>query len=236
MLPPLLLAILLGTVTFLTILLPRAVSLIARAVGWHLRNKTRQRRELLVARTELEKKQAEDRNNATSSTLDDEWERVDRSRSHSGSRRSDENRHAEDDGGFDGIIGFFHPFCNAGGGGERVLWAAIRATQLRYPNAISVVYTGDHDVTKEQMLKRVQVCFYSPTLPAPWSLQPRKMSANTLPHQGPVQHSSYCIPHSFPLPSVARLHPPLYMASLHAPRPVSWFANPRLRLLLFPRP
>lgn len=24
-------------------------------------------------------------------------------------------------------VGFFHPYCNAGGGGERVLWCAIRA-------------------------------------------------------------------------------------------------------------
>ena len=29
-------------------------------------------------------------------------------------------------------IGFFHPYCNAGGGGERVLWTAIRAIQKRY--------------------------------------------------------------------------------------------------------
>lgn len=26
-------------------------------------------------------------------------------------------------------IGIFHPYCNAGGGGERVLWCAIRALQ-----------------------------------------------------------------------------------------------------------
>lgn len=26
-------------------------------------------------------------------------------------------------------VGIFHPYCNAGGGGERVLWAAIRAMQ-----------------------------------------------------------------------------------------------------------
>ena len=26
-------------------------------------------------------------------------------------------------------IGFFHPFCNSGGGGERVLWSAIKAIQ-----------------------------------------------------------------------------------------------------------
>jgi len=26
-------------------------------------------------------------------------------------------------------VGFFHPYCNAGGGGERVLWCAIRSIQ-----------------------------------------------------------------------------------------------------------
>ncbi|OAG07593.1 UDP-Glycosyltransferase/glycogen phosphorylase [Paraphaeosphaeria sporulosa] len=55
-----------------------------------------------------------------------------------------------------GIVGFFHPFCNAGGGGERVLWAAIRATQKRWPEAVCVVYTGDHDVDKAAILKRVK--------------------------------------------------------------------------------
>ena len=28
-------------------------------------------------------------------------------------------------------IGFFHPYCNAGGGGERVLWCAIKAIQKK---------------------------------------------------------------------------------------------------------
>lgn len=46
---------------------------------------------------------------------------------------------------------------NAGGGGERVLWAAIRATQRRWPKAKCVVYTGDHDVNKATMLSRVEV-------------------------------------------------------------------------------
>ena len=33
----------------------------------------------------------------------------------------------------DGVtVGFFHPYCNAGGGGERVLWTAIRAIQKRF--------------------------------------------------------------------------------------------------------
>lgn len=46
---------------------------------------------------------------------------------------------------------------NASGGGERVLWAAIRATQKRWPKAKCVVYTGDHDVNKEAILSRVEV-------------------------------------------------------------------------------
>lgn len=29
------------------------------------------------------------------------------------------------------VLGFFHPYCNAGGGGERVLWVAVRAIQKK---------------------------------------------------------------------------------------------------------
>ncbi|MCJ1308429.1 asparagine-linked glycosylation protein [Agyrium rufum] len=58
-----------------------------------------------------------------------------------------------------GFVGFFHPFCNAGGGGERVLWAAVKSTQQRWPNAVCVVYTGDHDATKAVILERVQSRF-----------------------------------------------------------------------------
>ncbi|GKT86928.1 alpha-1,2-mannosyltransferase ALG11 [Colletotrichum tofieldiae] len=70
-----------------------------------------------------------------------------------------------------GVVGFFHPFwcvdlrSNAGGGGERVLWAAIKTTQERYPNALCVVYTGDHEVNKQAMLARVKVCLPN-TLPS----------------------------------------------------------------------
>jgi alpha-1,2-mannosyltransferase len=37
-----------------------------------------------------------------------------------------------------------------------VLWAAIRATQKRWPKALCVVYTGDHDVDKTAILRRVK--------------------------------------------------------------------------------
>lgn len=37
-----------------------------------------------------------------------------------------------------------------------MLWAAIRAIQKRWPEATCIVYTGDHEVTKEQILQRVE--------------------------------------------------------------------------------
>ncbi|KAG0262242.1 asparagine-linked glycosylation protein [Actinomortierella ambigua] len=57
------------------------------------------------------------------------------------------------------IIGFFHPYCNAGGGGERVLWTAIREIQDRYPRVVLVVYTGDTDTSKEDIIAKVKACF-----------------------------------------------------------------------------
>ncbi|PIL35103.1 hypothetical protein GSI_02891 [Ganoderma sinense ZZ0214-1] len=57
------------------------------------------------------------------------------------------------------IVGFFHPYCNAGGGGERVLWAAISATQGKEPDIISVVYSGDTDTTKEKIIDKVKARF-----------------------------------------------------------------------------
>jgi alpha-1,2-mannosyltransferase len=55
------------------------------------------------------------------------------------------------------IIGFFHPYCNAGGGGERVLWALVKILQETYPNMVCAVYTGDSDVSVETLSKSVLV-------------------------------------------------------------------------------
>ncbi|KAK2465284.1 hypothetical protein APHAL10511_002638 [Amanita phalloides] len=52
-------------------------------------------------------------------------------------------------------IGFFHPYCNAGGGGERVLWTAIAAIQRTQPNVVVVVYSGDTDASKDDILDKV---------------------------------------------------------------------------------
>lgn len=53
-------------------------------------------------------------------------------------------------------VGFFHPYCNAGGGGEKVLWCAIKAVQTRYPESKIVVYTGDLEASPEEILRRAE--------------------------------------------------------------------------------
>ncbi|KAI4305363.1 hypothetical protein L6164_028734 [Bauhinia variegata] len=51
-------------------------------------------------------------------------------------------------------VGFFHPYTNDGGGGERVLWCAVRAIQEESPDLDIVVYTGDHDATPQSLMAR----------------------------------------------------------------------------------
>lgn len=43
-----------------------------------------------------------------------------------------------------------------------MLWAAIKATQERYPKAVCVVYTGDHDVDKDDIINNVKNRFNIP--------------------------------------------------------------------------
>ncbi|EYC21125.1 hypothetical protein Y032_0020g231 [Ancylostoma ceylanicum] len=57
------------------------------------------------------------------------------------------------------VVAFFHPYCNAGGGGERVLWCALRTMQHKYPHQQCVIYSGDYDATKEQILLKAKQRF-----------------------------------------------------------------------------
>ena len=58
------------------------------------------------------------------------------------------------------VVGFFHPYCNAGGGGERVLWQSISALQKRYSFVKCVVYTGyEKNASAEQIFLKVQKTF-----------------------------------------------------------------------------
>jgi alpha-1,2-mannosyltransferase len=54
------------------------------------------------------------------------------------------------------IVGFFHPYCAAGGGGERVLWQSVKYCLERWEYTVCAIYTGD-DLTKEEMVNRVKV-------------------------------------------------------------------------------
>lgn len=135
-----LLALAIGTLVVIA-LTPISWRFIGRLCGAQIKSKTAQRRQLLLERAITEEHAAQE--NGTVS--DEEWEQV------SGSQTP-----VQADPSFKGVIGFFHPFCNAGGGGERVLFAAILATQKRYPNSLCVVYTGDHDASKEQIIANVR--------------------------------------------------------------------------------
>ncbi|KAK6135794.1 hypothetical protein DH2020_010360 [Rehmannia glutinosa] len=51
-------------------------------------------------------------------------------------------------------VGFFHPYTNDGGGGERVLWCAVKAVQEEFPDLECVIYTGDHDASPKSLAAR----------------------------------------------------------------------------------
>ncbi|WWC67918.1 uncharacterized protein I206_101836 [Kwoniella pini CBS 10737] len=55
------------------------------------------------------------------------------------------------------VVGFWHPYCNASGGGERVLWSAVRHLQKTEKNALVLVYSGDYPAaSKEDILGRAK--------------------------------------------------------------------------------
>lgn len=144
------------------------VGALGLCAGWYLRKKTDGRRALIIRATEDQEASLRDKMKSDGGTAGRSGDGVDAEEKAEKKEKEQEEEEEkagsekgrggeERDREWDGIVGFFHPFCNAGGGGERVLWAAVRATQRRWPKAKIVVYTGDHDVSKDKMLSRVQV-------------------------------------------------------------------------------
>ncbi len=124
--------------------------LAGRTAGWHLAQKTKGRRRSILAQAKSEEEDLHEKERVSVKSEDPDWVEVE---SYPGGSATNGAQAPEDWGG---IVGFLHPFCNAGGGGERVLWAAIKATQKRWPNAVCAVYTGDRDATKSTILERVK--------------------------------------------------------------------------------
>ncbi|KAK5116636.1 hypothetical protein LTR62_007310 [Meristemomyces frigidus] len=149
------LAILLGTAVTIAGL-PYLFRLVGRLLGSNIKSRAQQRRELLLHRADKEEQEQEQEQKkgksavkpTSSHSSDDDWEKV--------TEEKTADSAPPRDSVFSGIIAFFHPFCNAGGGGERVLFAAILATQRQYPKALCLVYTGDHDASKDQILANVR--------------------------------------------------------------------------------
>ncbi|KAM7208503.1 GDP-Man:Man(3)GlcNAc(2)-PP-Dol alpha-1,2-mannosyltransferase [Naviculisporaceae sp. PSN 640] len=140
-------------------LVPLVWRTIGSILGWYVCRKTEGRRAQIVELMEGDVRRHSERTRQPSSTTtsnsssgeeSDGWENVDAT----GVGTASNGEKGEEE--WDGIVGFFHPFCNAGGGGERVLWAAVRATQQRWPKAKCVIYTGDHDASKDDILARVE--------------------------------------------------------------------------------
>lgn len=52
------------------------------------------------------------------------------------------------------IYGFFHPYANNGGGGEKVLWQAVQATLLEDQRNIVAIYTVNLDAEPLDILKK----------------------------------------------------------------------------------
>ncbi|EME44550.1 glycosyltransferase family 4 protein [Dothistroma septosporum NZE10] len=167
MLFTMLLSLILGLLAFVGVL-PYAFTLLCRLVGNSLRSRTLNRRDILLQRCHTEEKeQAKEREEtpvpqtapktaSSSTSLDSDWEKVNEGGNKTPTGQQTPATSNDVDTAYNGVIGFFHPFCNAGGGGERVLFAAVLATQRRYPNALCIVYTGDHDASREQILANVQ--------------------------------------------------------------------------------
>ncbi|KAM0309360.1 hypothetical protein ACHAO8_009108 [Botrytis cinerea] len=170
-----LVALLLGATPLIVLLGgPKLVGYVGRTVGFYLRQKTAGRKAQVLERVEIDQKEYKE--NKEKSRDSDDWENIESS---SGMR-------GKEDKEWNGIVGFFHPFCNAGGGGERVLWAAVLATQKRWPNAKCIVYTGDHDVDKSQIIARVKDRFniqlHPPTITFLYLTTRHWVLASTWPH------------------------------------------------------
>ena len=57
------------------------------------------------------------------------------------------------------VIAFFHPYCDAGGGGERVLWCGIRSLRRKFPAEKIVIFTGDVNSAPDQIISKASQRF-----------------------------------------------------------------------------
>ncbi|KAK7903211.1 asparagine-linked glycosylation protein [Exophiala xenobiotica] len=143
----------LAVVPVLPLILLLLVQLSLRCLGWVLQAKSKDRRAAIISRVQQDREAALElqQHLQRETEAEDGWETIEQAGT------AENGKPSQDE--WEGIVGFFHPFCNAGGGGERVLWAAIAATQKRWPNAICTIYTGDHDIDRSVVVNTVKTRF-----------------------------------------------------------------------------
>lgn len=57
------------------------------------------------------------------------------------------------------LLGFFHPYANNGGGGEKVLWQSVEATLQENERSIAVIYTTNTDAKPLEILAKANQKF-----------------------------------------------------------------------------
>ncbi|KAK9161086.1 hypothetical protein Syun_007427 [Stephania yunnanensis] len=100
-------------------------------------------------------------------------------------------------------VGFSHPYTNDGGGGERVLWCAVKAIQEEYLNLDCLIYTGDSDASPQTLVARAIDRFGVALLRPPKGASAPEVCRRR------------------PLPKLCRRHPPLelYRYRIHCAFP-----------------
>lgn len=141
-----------------------SISLFFHVIKRSIQSSSTSRRAQIISRVKNDREAFETQERLSPKSEDADWENV----GGYNAARIDDGSSPEDEDTWDGIVGFLHPFCNAGGGGERVLWAAVKATQQRWPKAICAIYTGDQDASKDTILERAKSRFniqlHAPTI------------------------------------------------------------------------
>lgn len=106
MIYPTFLLVVLVTVSTIYFSAPHIAFAAGRFLGWHLKRRTQPRRELILERVVAERKRAVEQQRKSQTSLDDEWEKIDKARTleSSQARLDDKTRD------WAGVVGFFHPF------------------------------------------------------------------------------------------------------------------------------
>lgn len=59
------------------------------------------------------------------------------------------------------VIAFYHPYCAAGGGGERVLWKMIQALEERWGDTTKKDASDHHKNIHETKQRSIQIVIYT---------------------------------------------------------------------------